>query len=150
MCKILTFSEVTLKSILACFYRTFEVLKFGGKLVVKDKQMLVKSTSATCHINNQYNLDHNNGVRRHMTRSTYFCQKKVLIFAQKKYLFLPKISTYFCKNKYYFSMLALKNPSSMRSPPSPGRWWTWSRRWWTWSRRWWTWLTSRMWFFYQK
>ena len=30
---------------------------------MKDKQMLVKSTSATCHINNQYNLDHNNGVR---------------------------------------------------------------------------------------
>ena len=100
MCKILTFSEVTLKSILACFYRTFEVLKFGGKLVVKDKQMLVKSTSATCHINNQYNLDHKNGVRRHMTRSTYFCQKKVLIFTKKKLIF--------AKNKYFFQCLPWK------------------------------------------
>ena len=44
-------------------------------------------------------------------------------------------------------MLALKNPSSRRSPPSPGMWWTWSRRSWTCSRRWWAWLTSRMWFF---
>ena len=30
----------------------------------------------------------------HMTRSTFFCQKKVLLFAKK--------STFFCKKKYIF------------------------------------------------
>ena len=48
----------------------------------------------------------------HMTRSTFFCQKKVLFFAKKKYFFLQKKvllfakkSTFFCKKKYLFLVI---------------------------------------------
>ena len=37
-----------------------------------------------------------------MTRSTFFCQKKVLFFAKKKYFFLQIKVLFFAKKKYFF------------------------------------------------